>query len=65
MDTKNYYKRKLPHYHPANAVFFITTHLAGSLPLGKIRELQSEVEKEKILIGRNKFRPTNKKCLQY
>ena len=27
-----YYRRNLPHIHPADGIFFITARLAGSLP---------------------------------
>jgi len=36
----SYYTRNLPHWHPANATYFITFRLAGSLPLESIRNLK-------------------------
>lgn len=32
MPTPYFYKRKLPHWQPAEETFFITYRLAGSLP---------------------------------
>jgi len=34
----DYYRRKLPHWQPAGATFFVTFRLAGSIPLEKLRE---------------------------
>ena len=36
----NFYRRKLPHWQPAGAQYFITYRLAGSLPRKVIQELQ-------------------------
>ncbi len=38
--------RHLPHYHPANATFFVTFRLAGSLPRAVIERLRTERESE-------------------
>ncbi len=40
MDKKYFYKRKLPHWQPAEQTFFITYRLAGSLPIAVINELK-------------------------
>lgn len=37
-----FYRRRLPHYQPAGATFFVTTRLAGSLPVHAIEELKEE-----------------------
>lgn len=39
MKYKEYYRRDLPHWHPQGASFFITTRLAGTLPLPGIRRI--------------------------
>ena len=49
-----YYQRKLPHWHPEGAMFFITFRLANSLPLHIIQELKEEREREQQKI-RPKF----------
>ena len=41
---KYYFERGLPHFHPENAVFFVTFRLLGSLPHEMIRRLQQERE---------------------
>ena len=41
-DQTKYYRRNLPHYHPANATFFVTFRLAGSLPSEAIVRLKEE-----------------------
>jgi putative transposase len=37
-----FYRRRLPHIHPANATFFITSRVAGSLPKHAIAALREE-----------------------
>jgi putative transposase len=36
----HYYRRKLPHIQPAEATFFVTFRLAGSMPMEVIRRIQ-------------------------
>lgn len=36
----NYYRRKLPHFQPAEGTFFMTFRLAGSIPMEVIRRLK-------------------------
>ena len=53
-DYKPFYRRNLPHIQPPGATFFVTFHLAGSLPRNVLRQLraeksQLEVEKLRIL----------------
>jgi len=50
----DYYRRKLPHWHPEGQMFFITFRLANSLPLHIIQELKEEHEREQQKI-RAKF----------
>jgi len=45
----NYYKRKLPHWQPEGAEYFITMRLHGSLPqtaIGKLRTLRKQLNKK-------------------
>ncbi len=42
----DFYRRKLPHWHPEGQMFFITFRLANSLPLHVIRELKEQRERE-------------------
>ncbi len=43
MDTDFFYRR-LPHWHPANAIYFVTFRLEGSLPQEAIDRLKQEGE---------------------
>ena len=45
-----YYRRNLPHYHPANATFFVTFRLAGSLPSEAIVRLKEERVRDEALL---------------
>ena len=52
-DYKPFYRRNLPHIQPPGATFFVTFHLAGSLPqsvLRQWREEKSQLEGEKSRI---------------
>lgn len=40
--SNDYYRRRLPHYQPAHATFFVTYRLAGSLPHEVVKELMKE-----------------------
>ena len=46
----DFYRRKLPHWHPEGAMFFITFRLANSLPVRVIQELQEQRERERQII---------------
>lgn len=47
---KTFYRRRLPHYQPPHATFFVTFRLAGSLPKDVIERLKRERENiEKML----------------
>ena len=41
-DYKPFYRRNLPHIQPPGATFFVTFHLAGSLPRSVLRQWRSE-----------------------
>jgi REP element-mobilizing transposase RayT len=41
---KTYYRRRLPHYQPPHATYFITLRLEGSLPVEVIKRLKQERE---------------------
>jgi REP element-mobilizing transposase RayT len=43
----DYYRRKLPHWHPKGQMFFITFRLANSLPRHIIQALKEEREHER------------------
>jgi len=45
-----YYRRKLPHWIPPNAVFFITFRLANSLPAALLQQLKEERKRERETI---------------
>ncbi|HJW87229.1 MAG TPA: transposase [Candidatus Brocadiaceae bacterium] len=49
-DQIKYYRRNLPHYHPANATFFVTFRLAGSLPSEAIVRLKEERVRDEALL---------------
>ena len=41
-DYKPFYRRNLPHIQPPGATFFVTFHLAGSLPRSVLQQWKSE-----------------------
>lgn len=43
----DFYRRKLPHWHPKGRMFFITFRLANSLPVHIIEALTAERERER------------------
>lgn len=60
----DFYRRKLPHWHPEGQMFFITFRLANSLPVHIIQELEAEREREQQAI-RTKFSGTQQKDALY
>lgn len=44
MSQKEFFIRRLPHWHPANATFFVTFGLAGSLPQSIVAQIQADHE---------------------
>ncbi|MCX8060949.1 MAG: hypothetical protein N3D16_00040 [Anaerolineales bacterium] len=63
METHEYFYRRLPHWHPENATFFVTFRLEGSLPQSVLAQLQDEYEREKRLI--ETLPPENREIEQY
>jgi len=48
-DSRTYYQRNLPHWHPPGAAIFLTCRLYGSLPekaIQQLKEAQGLVERE-------------------
>ena len=43
---ENFYRRKLPHFLPNDAPYFVTTRLADSMPIEVLRQMQFERDKE-------------------
>jgi REP element-mobilizing transposase RayT len=44
MTQKEFFTRRLPHWHPNNATFFVTFGLEGSLPAAVVAQIQAEHE---------------------
>jgi len=44
MTPKEFFIRRLPHWHPANATFFVTFGLEGSLPKSVVAQIQADYE---------------------
>lgn len=59
MGEKEFYRRHLPHYQPADATFFVTFRLAGSLPAEVIEQLR--VEREQFLKTTGEIKDQNKR----
>ena len=63
-DYKPFYRRNLPHIQPPGATFFVTFHLAGSLPRSVLRQWrteksQLEAEKLRVLKLQNDVNPAS------
>ena len=57
-DYKSFYRRNLPHIQPPGATFFVTFHLAGSLPRSTLQ--QRKAEKSRLLnLRSNSHRATD------
>lgn len=52
MDDPFLFYRQLPHWHPPNAVFFVTFRLYGSLPQEVLEDLRHKREKEEQALTR-------------
>ncbi|MCX7608285.1 MAG: hypothetical protein N2049_03580 [Anaerolineales bacterium] len=50
MEEREFYRRRLPHWHPPNATFFVTFRLEGSLPRSVFREIYEEYFRAKQLL---------------
>jgi len=46
-DSRTYYHRNLPHWHPPGAAIFLTCRLYGSLPANVIEQLK---EAQKLVV---------------
>lgn len=46
----DFYRCKLPHWHPEGQIFFITFRLANSLPVQVILDLKEQQERERQII---------------
>jgi REP element-mobilizing transposase RayT len=42
MDSSDFYYRRLPHWQPAGAEYFVTFRLKGSLPISVVKEFKRE-----------------------
>ena len=62
----HFYHRKLPHYQPAEATFFVTFRLAGSIPKDVIRRLRENHQLlEKGILQQHDLSEKEKRELQY
>jgi hypothetical protein len=43
LDYKSFYRRNLPHYQPADGIFFVTYRLAFSLPKKVLQQRQQKL----------------------
>ncbi|RMH11774.1 MAG: hypothetical protein D6698_15920 [Gammaproteobacteria bacterium] len=64
MESKTFYRRNLPHYHPEEAIFFVTFNLANSLPRDVVAVLDEERQRELERIEKD-TPPTQRKQKQY
>ncbi len=62
-DGKDFYRRRLPHYQPVHATFFVTFRLTGSLPADVIAQLMEQRQLRERLIDQEKD-PERKKLYQ-
>jgi putative transposase len=62
---KPFYRQKLPHKQPYNAIYFVTYRLYGSIPVSVIQQLQLEYEKSvEELIQNKQYKTVNEYQLQ-
>lgn len=62
----HFYHRKLPHYQPAEATFFVTFRLAGSIPKDVIRRLRENHQLiKKGILAQKDLTDKEKRELQY
>lgn len=63
---ERFYHRKLPHYQPAEAIFFVTFRLAGSIPVEIIRRLRENHDLvNKGILGRSDLTEREQRELAY
>ena len=65
-EHKSFYRRNLPHIQPLGATFFVTFHLAGSLPKKALQQYrtektQLEIEKRYLTSRQNDSEPSTTK----
>lgn len=60
---KTFYRGKLPHIQPIGAVFFVTFHLNGAIPVPVVKKLKSEYDERIALLERQS--PPNLEELVY
>ncbi len=48
MENRIFYKRKLPHWHPAQSIFSLTARLFGTVPVSVINRIKQEYASKKI-----------------
>lgn len=64
-DYQPAYRRNLPHFQPEGAIFFVTTRLAGSLPLEAIERLQEQRRVNRQAVEHMVAPPELKQALWY
>jgi REP element-mobilizing transposase RayT len=66
METREFYRRHLPHYHPEYGKFHIVFRLEGSLPHEVVQRLKQEREKrERYLSGETNLQKRHELLLDY
>jgi len=52
LEYRLFYERHLPHFQPPDATLFITSRLAGSIPMSVLQELLAEAERNRAKLAR-------------
>jgi REP element-mobilizing transposase RayT len=66
METREFYRRHLPHYHPEYGKFHIVFRLEGSLPHEVVQRLKQEREEgERYLSGETNLQKRHELLLEY
>jgi putative transposase len=66
METREFYRRHLPHYHPEYGKFHIVFRLDGSLPQEVVQRLKHErEERERYLSGESNLQKRHELLLEY
>jgi putative transposase len=66
METREFYRRRLPHYHPECGKFHIVFRLEGSLPQEVVQRLKQErEERERYLSGETNLQKRHELLLEY
>ena len=63
-DYKPFYRRNLPHVQPPGATFFVTFHLAGSLPRSVLQQWKSEKSNLLKLQNNSRLGTTESKTIE-